>query len=305
MEPKREQFDRPGEHGSLSALVWDHAGDAAPLLIFLHANGFNANTYKRLLTPLADQMRIVALDMRGHGFSDLAANPDRLRNWYIYRDDLNVLRDTLSRGQPTVLAGHSLGAATAVLATQSCPTGIVGLFLIEPVMVPGWAWRVASLMRRMGISNRVARLSRAAAARRMTWPDAATMLNTYRGRRAFRTWPDATIADYIKGGTRPSAGGGLELTCHPKWEAATFKAHSHNLWAKLPSLNCPVHIMAGSAHSTFPPALADRVEKRLKDLTIQRIEQATHFLPMEQPERIQQELRRFMSDVTDRATATI
>ena len=160
-------------------------------------------------------------------------------------------------------------------------------------------------MHLLGFSSRVKRLSRAAAARRKTWPDAASMLDAYRGRRAFRTWPDATLADYIEGGTRPTADGRLELTCHPKWEAATFAAQGHTLWANLSSIQCPVHIMAGNAHSTFPPPLADRLKKHLKDLKIQRIEKATHFLPMEQPECIQQELLRFMSDATDREKATI
>ena len=54
--------------GEVSYLEWENSG---PALHFAHANGFNAETYRRLLQPLASLFHIFALDMRGHGFTTL------------------------------------------------------------------------------------------------------------------------------------------------------------------------------------------------------------------------------------------
>ncbi|MGL1446855.1 alpha/beta fold hydrolase, partial [Vibrio parahaemolyticus] len=84
-------------------------------VVFLHATGFNAHTYRSILAPLSPTLRILAVDQRGHGASRLPADPTRLFSWKIYRDDVLALLSTLD-GPPPVLAGHSMGATVALLA---------------------------------------------------------------------------------------------------------------------------------------------------------------------------------------------
>ncbi len=55
---------------------------------FAHATGFNALTYKELLEPLSDSFNVRAVDARGHGFTELEANPQDMYDWKIYCDDL-------------------------------------------------------------------------------------------------------------------------------------------------------------------------------------------------------------------------
>ena len=43
--------------------------DRAPDIVFSHANGFNARTYRSILAPLADRFRILAIDMGSRGIS--------------------------------------------------------------------------------------------------------------------------------------------------------------------------------------------------------------------------------------------
>ena len=73
--------------GAISYLEWDAAPDK-PLLLFSHANGFNASTYRSLLSPLARDFRIIAWDMRGHGLTTLPLDNKSLHGWRIFRDDL-------------------------------------------------------------------------------------------------------------------------------------------------------------------------------------------------------------------------
>mgnify|MGYP002821419872 CR=1 FL=1 len=78
--------------GTLSVL--DFGGDGPPLH-FAHANGFNGLTYRRLLAPLTRAFRITAWDARGHGRSQLPADPGTHSNWLVYRDDLIAYLETV------------------------------------------------------------------------------------------------------------------------------------------------------------------------------------------------------------------
>ena len=47
------------------------AADRAVDAVFVHANGFNALTYRQILAPLTSHYRILAIDQRGHGATTL------------------------------------------------------------------------------------------------------------------------------------------------------------------------------------------------------------------------------------------
>jgi pimeloyl-ACP methyl ester carboxylesterase len=61
-EPVRKTVALPD--GDVSCLEWP--GNGTPLH-FAHATGFNAETYRSLLQPLAETFHIFAGDARGHG----------------------------------------------------------------------------------------------------------------------------------------------------------------------------------------------------------------------------------------------
>src|SRR5258707_13921638 len=103
--------------GNISLLEWE-APAGAPILVFSHANGFNASSYKSLLQPLARQFRIIAWDMRGDGETTLPTDARLLAGWRVFRDDLIRLLDKLAI-RADVLAGHSLGATTSLLAAAA------------------------------------------------------------------------------------------------------------------------------------------------------------------------------------------
>jgi pimeloyl-ACP methyl ester carboxylesterase len=69
-EPRRRVVAVPG--GEIAALEFGPE-DRAIDIVFVHANGFNAQTYRTLLSPLAAGLRILAIDQRGHGATTLPA----------------------------------------------------------------------------------------------------------------------------------------------------------------------------------------------------------------------------------------
>ena len=76
-EPRRRMIaiDSPAGAGEMAALEFGPQ-DRAIDVVFVHANGFNAQTYSALLAPLAAGLRVLAIDQRGHGATRLAAEPE-------------------------------------------------------------------------------------------------------------------------------------------------------------------------------------------------------------------------------------
>jgi len=89
----------------------------------LNANGFNGYSYKTILQPLG--VHAIALDMRGHGMSELPTDVAALNNWHIFRDDI-VEFFTRYIDSPAVIAGHSYGAVTGILALPQIKDKVSG-----------------------------------------------------------------------------------------------------------------------------------------------------------------------------------
>ena len=81
-------------------------------IVFSHANGFNGRTYRSILAPLAADLRILSLDLRGHGASTLSTQIEGRQGWLQFRDDLLALLDAEADG-PVILAGHPMGGTSS------------------------------------------------------------------------------------------------------------------------------------------------------------------------------------------------
>lgn len=278
--------------GPVSVLCWP--GDARkPALHFAHANGFNAGTYRILLSPLAGRFRIFASDLRGHGLTDLPADPASHSSWATYGSDVAELLDQLDAG-PYVLAGHSMGAVASALAAAANPSRISGLLMIEPVTFPlVWrAWRrLHHLMRgRMPDPPFVVKTMR----RRAVFPDRDMAFRAYKGRGAFRTWPDDVLRDFVEHGLVPHDGDTMRLACPPEWEAANYRVGPPRLAAALKRLTCPVTILYGTRQSTVRPGELRVMRRAAPHARVLRVEGATHFLPKEHPDLVRAELVRLL-----------
>ena len=289
-EPDRHTVDLPG-HGSFSVLRWD--GDRAkPLLVFAHATGFNAGTYRELLGPLADGFRIVAIDQRGHGLSTADAEPDDLGSWETFRDDLVAYLDFLD--EPAFLSGHSMGGRVAMLAAARRPDAVRGLVMVEPVLMHPKVSRLLATARRFGRPPPNP-LAQGAARRRAVFGTREMMFDAYKGRGAFATWPDQVLRDYIDGGTRDLPNGEVTLSCAPAWEAATFASAGHTFWRALGRVRCPVHVLYAEHESTLRGGVPELIRERQPDWVLDLILGTTHFLPMERPELVQDAIRKMAS----------
>ncbi len=267
-------------------------GDAArPVdVVFAHANGFNAMTYRSILGPLSLSLRIIAMDQRGHGASRMPADPKGRRSWSDLRDDLLALVETLGDG-PVILAGHSMGATASLLAAEMRPDRVRALVLFDPVVLPRWT---SALMHRAPwlasrVYNRMP-LTQSALRRRAVFDSFGAAFRAYRGRGAFRTWPEIMLADYVAGGFRERDDGTVELSCAPAWEASNFAAQSNDTWRALDRLTLPIEIYQAAAQSTCRIGAVAKRQRRNPRFSVQTVPQTTHFLPMERPDLVRDAL---------------
>ncbi|HEY3636969.1 MAG TPA: alpha/beta hydrolase [Rhizomicrobium sp.] len=264
----------------MSCLEWANPGAAT--LLFAHANGFNAQTYRTLLAPLAARFRIVACDLRGHGFSTLPAQPGLVGKWTIFRDDLGALADMVS-DEPVILAGHSLGATAGLMAAAESSGHIRSLLLLEPVLL------TPPLDGRRTQSNNLAEM---AARRRSVFPSFEAALDYYRKRGIFARWPEEARADYLAGGLLQNANGTMRLACAPEWESEIFSHPPFGIAAIAGQIKCPLTILRGTLGSTAVDEQVGLLRSVKPDTHVVTLEGANHFLPLEEGERTRDEMLR-------------
>lgn len=98
-------------------------------MLALHGWLDNAASFLPLFEHLREPLRIVALDLVGHGLSD-HRSPDATYPFMEFVPDVFRAADALGWDRFGLL-GHSLGAAVASMAAGTFPQRIDGLFLIE------------------------------------------------------------------------------------------------------------------------------------------------------------------------------
>jgi pimeloyl-ACP methyl ester carboxylesterase len=273
--PRRLSLPIDNRWGGGEMSVLDFGDANRPVdLVFVHANGFNAMTYRTLLAPLSGTLRIWAPDLRGHGATTLPATAEGRRGWRDHRDDLVALLDALD-GPPVVMAGHSMGATSALLAAAERPERVSELVLMDPVI---WG-RLTVAVFQLPLMNRLASripLVRSAMRRRAVFDSREQAMAAYTGRGAFRGWPELMLADYLADGLVETEEG-FALTCPPEWEASNYASQAHNPWRALRRVGRPVRILRGEAGSTCYPT---RPPSGMPHVTIETVEGGTHFFPM-------------------------
>lgn len=275
--------------GAISYLEWESQG---PALHFAHANGFNSLTYRTLLEPLTQRLHVFASDLRGHGMTTLPTTPGLQKGWRIFRDDLIRFAEMLPQ-RPLVLAGHSMGATASTMLAALRPDLVRGLILIEPVFIPTLLSAFSSVAMKLGMVPRSYDLVEKAMRRREFFPSIDAAFAAYRGRGIFKLWPDAQLRDYLDGGMLPSDDGQVRLACAPRWEAEDFRETPMFVPHLASQIVCPVTLLHGDQPgSTCRDSQAAIFQRRKPDTRMVKVLGAGHFLPMEMPDLVREEIER-------------
>ncbi len=245
-------------------------GTGEPDALFVHATGFCKEMWGPVIAEMAtDPFSWIAMDARGHGDSSTGPFP---HHWDILGSDvLGVLG-----GRTGVVGiGHSMGGAAVARATVARPGAFRHLVLIEPIIFP--------------VSGRLEHgpMSAVARKRRHTFESRAAAKERFR-RGPFSEWTEDALDAYLDGGFSQTDDG-FELKCTPEVEADFFaEGMSHDTWDIVDSIDVPVTLIAADGSTTHREPLLSALAAQFRQVEVVVLEDATHFVPMEDPGRIGQ-----------------
>ena len=278
------------DEADIPLLYWKGPKKGSPVFHWAHATGFNGETYKSLLQLMSTKFHVYAWDLRGHGRSK--ANTLKIKNEQIYETyvrDLSSLISWLSKKHESkiLVGGHSIGGTISISAASRNLESVKSLLLVDPVIFPWYVKYFMAAARYLKLQIPNAYLSTNAKKRKYEWPDIDTLINSYEGRGAFKTWHKPFLINYLKAGTIKNKDRML-LSCHPSWESRNFKAFdSVNIIDTIYQLRLPIRLLVAEWGSTTKALSTFR---KNQNCTIKVAKQNTHFIPMENPSLVQTEL---------------
>jgi pimeloyl-ACP methyl ester carboxylesterase len=275
----------------------DFGGDG-PELLFLHANGHPPACYRPLLARLGQKYRVTAMLQRPL-WED--SNPNDLRDWTPLTDDLLRFLDENQTRAPSVVVGHSMGGIAALRAAFRAPEKFPRLILLDPTLLPPHVialWNLALVFKfahllHPHITNTLKR--------RREFDDLERLFIRYRERANLKYMDDDSLRAYVAGITRPKANGGYELAYSPEWESRVYYAsiwRDMELWRALPQLKIPTLIVRGAQTDTFVESSARRVKRLNPSIRVEALEQASHLVPLEQPQEVSEIIFNFVIQKT-------
>jgi len=290
--PEAETFPVAAADGAMLPVYALGGPRDAPALLVGHANGLAAGSYAPWLAALAADLAVFAYDARGHGGASWPDGPpEEVFHVDRFADELQRVAAAVAArrgGRRLYLAGHSLGAASALrLAARGGSLPWAAAMLFEPPVFPDASSpHIAEAMaKQTPLIERSAR-------RRADWasPEALAALLGARG--MFQHFRPDLLAAHCRATLRPLPQGGYTLACPPVVESMIFRSHRiADTWQRLPAIAQPLHFVGGD------PALPERgwvsavlpeMAARIPGARFTRLEGAGHMMIFEQPERCRQ-----------------
>jgi pimeloyl-ACP methyl ester carboxylesterase len=254
---------------------------ATRTIVFCHANGFPAGTYRQLFAAWRGAgYRVVAPEKFGHDPAYPVTS-----NWPRLRDQLLDFIAAEAPGQAVDLVGHSLGGYLALLAASRRPALARSVVLIDSPLVTGWRAHSLQVMKLGGLMRRVSP-GRVSQGRRWHWPSADAAYEHFAAKTAFARWPSEVLRDYIAAGTEPAPAGspdGIVLAFRREVETHIYNTLPHHMGRLLRKhpLRCPVSFIAGT-RSVECRQVGLAATRALTQGRIEWIE-GSHLFPMEHP----------------------
>ena len=272
---------------------WDWPAAAAEPVrtaFLIHATGFHGRVWDQIVRRLPADWRCIALEVRGHGRSEIPPDPDGF-SWHEMASDVVAFFNDHDL-RHVIAVGHSMGGCVTAMASAEMPDRIDALLLADPVI------RDAELIGKPGLQGPPAKpgeksgpnLVELSRKRRRLWPSAQAMFDSFADRGPFAGWDRRVLHDYCDYGL-VSEGDEWALATEPESEARTFEqAAQTDPWPALRRLTQPLVVLraglSGGTQSTTSKQLAG-----LPTATVKLIEDSDHFIPMRRPDLIAREIK--------------
>lgn len=280
-----ERFTWDSSGLTLNATVWGAAD--APLVVLHHGWLDHGRSWDPVARRLAQRLRVVVPDARGHGDSEWVGAGGS----YYFPDyvlDLHRLLDALGATEPVALVGHSMGGSVVGYFAGAFPARVRRLALVEGFGPPAEDARVFPA-RLVGFVRTTDEALKARGNEVMP----STAEATRRLRRADPLLSEETAARLAEHATRP-APGGVAWKADPLHKARSGGAfvldHAMALWA---NVQCPVLSLDGEKTAFRWPDLPAR-RAAVKQLEHRVVPGAGHNVHLHAPDALAEALLAFL-----------
>jgi pimeloyl-ACP methyl ester carboxylesterase len=270
---------------------------APPVLVFSHANGFPAGTYRQLFEAWQDAgWQVKAVPQFGHDPRFPVTS-----NWPHLRDQL-IDFITHEAPQGAYLVGHSLGGLLSLLAACRRPDLVHGLVMLDSPVFTGWRAHTVQVLKRSRLVQRLGP-GKISARRRHAWPSVEAALAHFGAKSKFARWAPGVLADYLACGLQPGTGaqaGQQVLAFDRRIETRIYDTLPHHLGALLRRHppRCPVGFIAGTRSREIRQGGIEGA-RRLAGERLLWIE-GSHLVPMERPQETAQAVLGLLQGMRDR-----
>ncbi|MEN2978295.1 alpha/beta fold hydrolase [Tistrella bauzanensis] len=275
------------------------AGDPEkPVMLFLHGFPEFWYAWKGMMGRFAADYRCVAPDLRGFGESDAPAEVEAYRAKHVV-GDIKGLIEALGVAK-VILVAHDWGGAAAWLFAMSFPQMIERLIILNSP-------HPATFQRELTRNPDQIRASQYFRLFRSPEAEAKLSANDFDWLWRFSMKPvyekgilnDADKAAYLEAWGRPGA-----LTGGLNWyraspidvvPAGTLPAEKPLLDPAKYAVTLPVLVIWGLGDTALVPGLIEGLEIWVPNVTIERVQHATHWIAHEAPDEVEAAIRRFLA----------
>ena len=252
-------------------LTYDRSGNGLPIL-FIHGYPLSRKIWEPQMIGLADIASVLALDLRGHGDSNAFTG---LYSMDLLADDCKFFLDSIKINYPIVICGLSMGGYVTMAFYRRYPQLVAGMILTSTR--PGPDSQESKANRDKAIQNankNGARFIADSMIQKMVSPKTITS-NPALVNNIYEIMVSTSIPGII---------GDLQAMKERPDSTST-----------LARIDFPVLIIHGADDQLIPPSEAEGMHAIIKNSQLVVLNDAAHLLNLEQPEKYNQAVRRYIS----------
>ena len=268
---------------------------ADKLILFIH--GFPEFWYEwhQQLEEFGRDHYAVAPDLRGFNLSDKPPEVEKYRAKHLV-EDLRLLIGHLGHSR-CILVAHDWGGVIAWNFAAQYPGMIEKLVIINSPHPALFARDLTHSRAQIEASAYMNMLRRPDAERILSENDYARMPKFIAGIGQGVDWFTPEVEQAYRACWRRGLSGGLNLyRASPLFPATDSEpgAGAVHFPKEMVTVRVPTLVIWGMRDQALLPPLLDGLEDYIPDLTIERIDEGTHWVIHEQPERVNRLMRRFI-----------
>ena len=258
----------------------DHGGDAEVDAVALHGFALNCHSFDEVAPALSDQLHWYALDQRGHGRSDRAAQLSDYSRDHM-ADDIDQFIEAQGLERPVVI-GHSMGGMNAMTFAARHPDKLRALVLIDVgpgVSVDG----VQQVQQFVAGPYELDSLD--------AWVEMTHRYYPFRSKEGIRKRLEVSL--------RETPDGKMAKMFDERFREADFRGVADGrdgIWETARALNVPTLLLHGEKSPVLKREQAEEFAAQVPVVRLVTIPEAGHSVAGDQPEAFVEAVRAFLTD---------